>query len=754
MYTGGRAILLGLWWESIVIYFGRSAGTSGEQQLLRDHLRNVAALTAKFAGDAGLPPDLGEWAGWLHDLGKYSDEFQRHLTLQDREFVEHAAHGAAIALQANAVECAFAVNAHHSGLQTPTSLRELMRRNDNTAGLSPPERVVTRAARLLERAHEDAVPAGNPPPSIPEPGSELRFELRTRMLLSCLADADRLDAEAWMSQWHPYLRTTAEELSPSTRLDRTLEHIAHLGAGRPSSDVSDAREEVLRAALAAAQESPGFFSLTVPTGGGKTLASLAFALAHAQAHRMRRVIFVVPFLTVIEQNAAVVRNAVGEQERGSAVLEHHSNVGIPTATLPEGQTAREVRQRLLAENWDAPLVMTTAVQFFESLFSDHPTQVRKIHNIANSVVIFDEAQTFPPGLLRPLVGMLRQLVDEYRCTAVFCTATQPALTNDVRGSDGPEALLDPGSVREIAPDPAALFARLKRVQVEWPGGQPTPLSSVAASMAAANQALAVVNTKRQARELYTHLLARDPRAIHLSTRMCAAHRREAVAEIRRRLGAREPCLVASTQLVEAGVDLDFPAVWRAFGPLDSVAQAAGRCNREGSLPGLGKVVVFRPEDDRMPAGVYRLAAGVTEVMLKAGGGAIDIHAPASFTSYFVGLYNSSDLDRRGVVEARRALDFPAVAQRFRLIDDITTGVLVPYGAGAEWIMRLLRGEEFGRAQLRQMQSFVVSLYRGELEQGLASGAVTVEGDAGVHVLRGSYSDALGLTLPGDDPLED
>ena len=574
------------------------------------------------------------------------------------------------------------------------------------------------------------------------------------MLLSCLADADRLDAEAWMSEWHPSLRTTVEELTPATRLDRTLEHIARLRSGRPSSDVGRARDEVLQAALVVAPESPGFFSLTVPTGGGKTLASLAFALAHAQSHGMRRVIFVVPFLTVIEQNAAVIRAAVGEQEYGSVVLEHHSNVVDGMGMPAEGQTAREVRQRLLAENWDSPIIMTTAVQFFESLFADHPTQVRKVHNIANSVVVFDEAQTFPPRLLRPLVGMLRQLVDEYRCTAVFCTATQPALTNDIRGSDGPEALLPLGSVREIAPDPAAFFGRLKRVQVDWPGDQPTPLSSVGASMAGVKQALAVMNTKKQARELFTHLLVHDSHAIHLSTRMCAAHRREVVAEIRRRLDAQEPCLVASTQLVEAGVDLDFPAVWRAFGPLDSIAQAAGRCNREGSLPEPGRVTVFRPEDDRMPGGVYRRATGVTEVMLAVGGGSIDIHTPASFTDYFVGLYNSSDLDGRRVVDARRALDFPTVAQRFKLIDDITTGVLVPYGQGAGWITRLLAGEQFGRAHFRHMQPFMVSLYEGELKKGLASGEVTIEGDAGIHVFRGDYNDTLGLILSGDDPLED
>ncbi len=505
-------------------FYGRSEGSAGEKQLLRDHLRSVAELTSNFAEDAGLPRVLGEWAGWLHDLGKYSDEFQRHLARQDRDFVEHAAHGAAIALAANSIECAFAINAHHSGLATASALKELASRNDRTVGLVPAERIAERAAKFRDLARMDALLVDAPPTSVPAKGSELQFELRTRMLLSCLADADRLDAEAWMSNWHPQLRTNVEQLNPKARLKGTTDYISSLAAGGETSDVNWARNEVLRAALGAAAQKPGFFSLTVPTGGGKTLASLAFALAHADEYGMQRVIFVVPFLTVIEQNAAVIRKAAGEAEYGTVVLEHHSNVvGRGSDEAEQGQSAHEVRQRLLAENWDAPIVITTAVQFFESLFSDHPTDARKIHNVANSVVVFDEAQTFPPGMLRPLVAMLRQLVDEYRCSAVFCTATQPALTQDIRGRGDPEPLLPAGSVREIASDPASLFGRLKRVEVRWPDSQSITLAAVAASMAETKQALAVLNTKKQARELFGQPLSHDPRPIHLSTRMCAAH---------------------------------------------------------------------------------------------------------------------------------------------------------------------------------------------------------------------------------------
>lgn len=731
-------------------YFGRSAGVAGEKQLLRDHLRNVAMLAGRFAEAAGLPRRLGETAGWLHDLGKYSDEFQRHLARQDGAFVEHAAHGACLAVQAGAVECAFAVNAHHSGLGCRDSLKKLLNRDETTLGLAPRQTVRARANILLERAKIDGLAVSLPAATATTPGAELELELRTRILLSCLVDADRLDAEAWMSEWQPYLRTTVEPLDAEDRLGRVLRYTEGLRRGRQRSAVDEARDEVLHSAVTAGRRTQGFFSLTVPTGGGKTLASLAFALAHASNHGMRRVIFVVPFLTVIEQNAAVIRAAAGEEEYGDVVLEQHSNVG--EGQPADGESPAHVRQRILTENWDCPIVITTAVQFFESLFSDHPSQVRKIHNIANSVVVFDEAQTFPPGLLRPIVGMLRQLVDEYRCTAVFCTATQPALTNDIRGSDGPEPLLPAELVHEIAPNPPELFARLKRVNVAWPApGTTMSLESVASAMASAKQALAIVNTRQQARELFADLLGHDASSIHLSTRMCAAHRRDSVAEIRRRLFAGESCLVASTQLVEAGVDVDFPAVWRALGPLDSVAQAAGRCNREGR-PTPGLVTVFRPEDGRMPGGVYRRASDITELMLATGEGAIDIHDPAVFAEYFMRLYNTSNLDEKRIADYRRELDFPKVADRFKLIDDLTTGVLVPYGDGAAWIARVLRGEQFGRGQLRQMQSSMVSLYENELKHGLETGAVVIGADSGVHVLRGTYDSVLGLVLPGDDPL--
>ncbi|MCC6381841.1 MAG: CRISPR-associated endonuclease Cas3'' [Dehalococcoidia bacterium] len=747
------------------MYYARSANAAGERQLLADHLRNVAELAGGFAEAAGLPRALGEWAGLLHDLGKYSPEFQAHLLAGDRNFVEHAAHGAAIALAAGSVECAFAVAAHHTELDCFFELGQLRTRHEKTAGLPDGTSLAARAEEFFRLAQSDAGLDGQPPAT--GPGPRLTAELRTRMLLSCLVDADRLDAERWLNGWKQALRQT-EPLAPAARLETTLAYVRALAAERAASStpasaaVSAARAQVLASALERANDAPGFFSLTVPTGGGKTLATLAFALAHAAAHGQRRLVFVLPFLTIIEQNARVLRDALGESEEtaGRVVLEHHSNVQSPPARskqVPEppdhpddGQTPAEVRRRLLVENWDVPVVVTTTVQFFESLFAAHPTAVRKLHNVAGAVVVFDEAQTFPPGMLRPIVTMLRQLVEEYGCTVLFSTATQPALREAIYDKGEIAPLLPPESVREIMPEPAALFRELARVAVRWPAPPPTPMAEVATAMAEARQALAIVNTKAQARALFAALRTHDPTAIHLSTRMCAAHRRAALAEVRRRLKAEEPCLVASTQLVEAGVDVDFPAVWRAFGPLDAIAQAAGRCNREGRLP-VGHVTVFHTEDGGLPGGAYRAGTKVTEAMVGAEG--VPLDDPATFTGYFRRLYNVADLDQEKIMRRREALNFPQTAEVFRIVDKDTTGVLVPYGDGADWADRLLAGAELTRADLRQLQPYLVALYAPELEAALRRREVLLAEKTGVHVFRGRYDDALGLLL-GDGALAD
>lgn len=719
-------------------YYARSAGESGERQLLRDHLLGVAERTAAAAEAAGIPRSMGEWAGLLHDLGKYSDEFQELRLGLGTHRVEHACHGAAIAAEAGALDIAFAVLGHHAGLKSREELRELLRR-EHTFSSVDMGKVIDRARECLERARSEGLLADLPGKVQVTRDGLLDFELRTRLLLSCLADADRLDAEAWMDRSKPLLRDERRGLSAAEALAAVRQKVGALAASTPDGEVKRVRAEVFEACLRAGNQDPGFFSLTVPTGGGKTLASLAFALAHAKAHRLRRVILVVPFITIIEQNARAIREALN----GTAfVLEHHSNV--IDGGDDEGQQQDAVARRLLSENWEAPVIITTSVQFFESLFAAHPSRVRKIHNIARSVVVFDEVQTFPPGMLKPITGMLNQLRHSYGCSFVFCTATQPALNRPL--GERQETLVA-GEVREIAPHPDGLARRLRRVAVTWPDGE-TTLDVVAEAMAAERQALAVVNLKREARALFRALRGLGTGAFHLSTRMCGAHRLEVIDEIRRRLQEGEPCRVASTQLIEAGVDVDFPALWRAFGPLDSVAQAAGRCNREGRLDA-GRVTVFRPEGSRMPSATYQRAADTTAALLRERG-ELDISAPGLFGDYFVRFYNTGNLDERSVVQSRRDLRFEDVAHDFRVIDDPTQAVLVPFGEGRSLVERL-KGEGAPWPGLhREAQRFTVGLYPGELKGALEAGAVFEIGSTGVLACReDAYDRELGLVQADD-----
>ena len=752
-------------------YYARSEGVSGEKQLLRDHLQKVAELAGGFAEDAGLPREMGEWAGWLHDLGKYSDEFQRHRLCLNPDGtpngeqpwrVEHACHGAAFSFAAarSATRIAFAVAAHHSGIHNLSEIEDLDKRFEQGTLVPQELPVLRRAAEFVKRAIEDGAFTGLPPGArLPDKNDQegwLAFELETRLLFSSLVDADRLDAEGFGDVRRSTLRQTAPGLAATERLGRVLGHIREMAANsKGAPNLVDLRNRVLEHVLARAEQPPGFYSLTVPTGGGKTLTSLAWALRHAANNGQRRIIFVIPYLSIIEQNVEVIRRAVGDE---AAVLEHHSNV-VDEEDEDEGTgsdclAGPGLRRKLLAENWDAPIIVTTTVQFFDALFSNRPKKARRLHNIARSVVIFDEAQSFPPKFMEPICALLQQLaVEPFRTSFLFCTATQPALTVDVGGNDSrPRGPLIAAPMAELVPAVPDLFRDLKRVEYVWPreGETATP-EGLAVSMHAAGSALAIANTKEQARVLFADLRALDPRTLHLSTRMCAAHRLQVLAEVRRRLTAKEPCLLVATQLIEAGVDVDFPAVWRAMGPLDSIAQAGGRCNREGRLDGMGRVTVFNTWDGKLPGGAYRVGAAITtDIMSAIGGAGPAMHHPDTFQDYFRRFYTTQSLDKEKIQRKRQALDFPEVAAKFKIIDEDTTPVLVPWGDGAAIVARLLADPEaeIAPADFRRMQRFVVGLYPRELERAEEAGPVE-ELPSGVRVFTGRYDEALGLVLPGD-----
>ncbi len=523
----------------------------------------------------------------------------------------------------------------------------------------------------------------------------LAMETAIRLLFSCVIDADRRDAsgrtEDAPSAWSP------EDLL--RRLDSAVSRLTR----RPLDDrVRQLRNRVYDRCLEQASQPRGAFTLTVPTGGGKTLASMAFALKHASTHALDRVIVVIPYISIIEQNAAIYREIFGED----VVLEHHSNVAIPS----EGESEDAVGQA--TEDWDARIIVTTSVRFFESLFSNRATDCRRVHRIANSVIIFDEVQTLPVGLMSPMLDMMKRLLDYMRSSLVLCTATQPALTE----RDGfPIGFTNCREIMGSVEDVRELF---RLVEHRWrlpAGGVPKlTLQEVADRMSKRGRALAIVNTKRHARELFAILHA--PREsgcfpiplFHLSTAMCPAHRREVLDAVRS-IPRDRPCLLVATQCVEAGVDLDFPLVLRALGPLDSCAQAAGRCNREGK--GDGEFVIFLPEQHSMPPSIpYQSGAKLAGSML-SGAEPVDLADPACYARYFRSLYNiigPDGWDEEQIQQMRAEWRFPEVARKFKLIEP-SQSVIVNYG-NALHLLELLRQCGPSKRLFRKLQQFSVNIY--------------------------------------------
>lgn len=681
----------------------------GRQHSLQEHLWATASYAERFA-DAFGARDLGRIAGLLHDLGKTSERFQRYLQGIGESGGDHKTGGCLYAVKLGiAPPVSFAIAGHHGGLPAPYELKPRLR---ETLSLE-----LARAADRLYSA-EGTLPAAELPPWLSQK-APLEAELLTRMLFSALVDADYLDTEG---HFHPEKHELRGQYSSLCTLLSRFDHCyrQRFAASLPSQ-VNDMRGEVFSNCLAAAEEAQGAFSLTVPTGGGKTLSSLAFALHHAAKWRLDRVIVVIPYTSIIEQTADVYRDFLGQDD----VIEHHSGV---TASCDDDS---QWRHQLAAENWDAPVVVTTAVQFFESLFANTPGKCRKLHNLARSVVIIDETQTLPLGLLKPTFELLAELVRHYSVTCLLTTATQPAYA---KFTDLP--------IREIMPDPAALAQRLKRVRYRRPT-KALSWTEVAEHMGGSGQAMAVLNTRADARALFDTLP--EESRLHLSTNLCGAHRREVLAEVRRRLSEGEPCLLATTQLVEAGVDLDFPLVMRAMGPLERIVQAAGRCNREGRLCS-GETLVFQPKEGGLPPGSYETATMATEAFLQNELDAdLDFDSPDLHHRYFNLLYGANDLDAKGITALRRSLDFPAVAEAYRIIEDDSVSVAVPWGDGAALLDGIERVGETTRDDFRALQPYFVNLRKHELQRAQAQRLCReVILGSGLWRWEGRYDDDLGL----------
>jgi CRISPR-associated endonuclease/helicase Cas3 len=728
--------------------------TCFDWQPLHEHLEQVAQLAFQRA-QAARPGDeslsvVAYAAGLLHDLGKYRAEFQAYLRSESvpREQTYHKQAGAAKAFGARNGPVAFAIAGHHGGLPDRSALQDLVMGSSGQPV----------AAAVWADATRDCPALADLPLESPPLKDKLGADLVTRLVFSCLVDADWTDTGAHYDR--VYNRAPASgppQLDPARVLEHVLQYVAVRSAQCKEAEIASVRDDVLNACLTAALQKPGLFSLTVPTGGGKTLSGVAFALKHAAVNGLRRAIYVAPYLSIIDQNARVLREAIGVDRDDPTVFEHHS-LAEPPGDEDVNETARMAAVRR-AENWDAPIVLTTSVQFFESLFSNRPGRCRKFHNIARSVVLLDECQTLPPDLVAPTCSILGQLASQLGCTIVLCTATQPAFDHVDLHEDRLSA------VTEIAPKSLDLFARLRRVRVTWPSDATSPLdwSDIAKRMRTEQAALCVVNTRRAARELFA-ALSPGGDAFHLSTGMCPAHRLAVLDEVKRRLANGVACFLVSTQLIEAGVDVDFPLVLRELAPLEAIIQAAGRCNREGRLRGAdggpgGRVEVFRsaaavaePLRYYPPDRWYKAGRSVLETSFLNAKREPSIDSPDDIKEYFERLYRAGRLDERSIQDARRRFEFERVAEAYRLIDDDSESVVVATWRRAETEVGTLLDavrRNPTRLTFRRLAPYQVNLRRSELAK--AGGAVQEEAE-GLLVWRGAYDDALGLAAENADAL--
>jgi CRISPR-associated endonuclease/helicase Cas3 len=705
----------------------------GRKHSLYEHLTGTAKKAEGFAAKFG----CGRWgyvAGLWHDIGKYSTEFQSYLhkSVVDAHIegvkgrVNHSTAGGTYAVEKLGKigrVLAYIIAGHHAGLPDWQSA--------TLACLS--QRLSKK--KLLQDAREGGVPddilnVEQPSGGPGKTATELTRALWIRMLFSCLVDADFLDTEAFFNP------EKAEERAVYPSLEKLLPlydvFMTDKLEGAPDTHVNRIRREILMQCRTKAALPPGIYTLTVPTGGGKTLSSMGFALDHAIKHGKHCIIYVIPYTSIIEQTAKQFREIFG-----SVVIEHHSN--LDTTDLDKETS----RSRLACENWDAPIIVTTNVQFFESLFAVRTSRCRKLHNIVNSVVILDEAQLLPPDFLNPVVEVINELRQNYGVTFVLSTATQPAL--------GPHKTVDFNfkglpDVVEIADNADLLYRSLKRVEVKVIGDLNTPLSwdDVAVRLKEHESALCIVNRRDDARALWELM---PEGTFHLSALMCGAHRSKKIDEIKERLKNGVPTRVISTQLVEAGVDVDFPVVYRALAGLDSIAQAAGRCNREGRLE-RGVTYIFAPPS-KIPAGHLRQAAEIGKRLLDDNKG--DPIAPERFNSFFREFYwiRGDRLDTANIVDLLRnngslEISFREAAGKFKLIDDAAYApVIVRYQN--DKLIDLLENSQPERWLLRQLQRYVINLPRRLHGQLVSQGAIR-EVHPGIYVQghEALYNDKLGF----------
>ena len=737
-------------------------GSWAKPHLLSEHLNSVARIAGEFASEFG-NNDWAELAGYLHDLGKYHPDWQKYIRRETGYYDEdahienngnrpkHSTAGAVLPFikfknSPAAKLLAYVIGGHHSGL--PDWIGHLDRRiiNDdeklNTADLdkiSP----IKEAQEFISK---------NIPSSTPsvfknaEKDSREHLHLWVRMLFSCLVDADFLD-------------TVRGGYDSIEQLKNKFDN--YIKTKKSDSELNKKRNDILNQCIEKSKLQPGFFSLTVPTGGGKTLSSMAFALNHALHHNKKRIIVAIPYTSIIEQTAKVFKYGSDTDEEielrkqqgnflfgEDQVVEHHSNID------PDEETSKN---RLASENWDAPIIVTTNVQLFESLFANKTSACRKLHNIVNSIIILDEAQMLPPQYLKPILSALKGLVKYFGVTVLFTSATQPAL----KGKIGTEPVSFTGieDVTEIIDDPEKLAKDFKRVNIHFPKdlNKKSDWKDIAEQLKEYQQVLCIVNTKNDCRKLHSLM---PEETYHLSTFMCGEERSEKISEIKNKLKNDETVRVISTQLVEAGVDIDFPVVYRALSGLDSIAQAAGRCNRENKLPEEGKVVVFVPPN-QSPSGHLRKAEDACKAIIRNKN--YKEFNPQLYTEYFKYFYSNLNSFDKADFESRlvrNASDFnfafKEFAEKFYLIDSHKQqSIIVMYentktGKSSLPLIEQLRFAGPNKDLIRKLQRYTVNVYENIFNKIRANNLIQLINGYWVQSDPTLYKPGLGLLANDED----
>lgn len=664
------------------------------EQTVKEHLEGTAKLSGEFAKKFG-KEEWGYCCGYLHDIGKYSVEFQHKIRENGNEQIDHSTAGAKVCVEKGGLYpiMSYCIAGHHAGLPNYGSSQDGGFESTLMGRMKKTLKDYSAYQDEIEIPKVTTVPIAYGETKNPD----FSLSVFIRMLYSCLVDADFLDTEAFMKKGE-IKRDTGESIE--ILLQKLEKYVSKWLLNKEINTVNGRRTEILRNCLEAGKREKGLFRLTVPTGGGKTVASLAFALRHAVHNNMDRIIYVIPYTSIIEQNAQIFRSILGDEN----VLESHCNVDY-------GDSEEWNPMKLAAENWDKPVVVTTNVQFFESLFGNKSSKCRKLHNIANSVVIFDEVQMLPADYLKPCIAMIEELVSSFGVSAVLCTATQPAL----------QPFFQSGiSAYELCPRMEEQFAFFKRTTFQ--NLNKISEEDLIEKLSGEYQALCIVNTKKKAQALYKALKGQG--VFHLSTSMYPKHRKRVLEEVRRCLNNGERCLVLSTSLVEAGVDLDFQSVYRQLAGIDSVIQAAGRCNREGKRsPEESNVYVFRFEEQERILGQRKQIEAAKTLVLEGK----DISALETIEEYFKFLYHlkSSELDKKNIMAQFKGIkcNFPKVAEDFKMIENDTKTVFIPIEEEAQDLLQQLKYQGFTKTSMRKAGQYSVTLYDDVIEKMEAAGMI-------------------------------